>query len=533
MKHSLLPVVLSQAPHEAKQVEKLIQWCRDLDGTEIRVFTHDEPAGISYPEVANWSFRQVAKEMQGQPFIWIEADSVPLKAGWAADLTKEYHRQRKEYLYPLQFNPPHDIYSGIGVQGPNAYNECPDGPFPGGFDEFIVTRHPEKIGRTALIRHNYGSYDEKGDVTLHQFPRDINLIGPEAVIFHKDKKLELIDYLRSPGLTVSSAGDIGDCALLLCLMKQIPGGPHTLALRPSPLTKSKDDEKVKRLHDAIAPLALAQRYIKDVKIIEADTKVDWASEGFRKLGHYRKGETLMQAHQHHLIKTKGIGRDFRDDQPWLNVRKAEDVSDRVVINRTSRYRNDNFPWAQIVKHLGSRLLFVGHEDEWREFCKSFGTVEYRRTANMLEVAELIAGSALFIGNQSSANACAEGLKHNSIQEVCLELPDCIYRRPNAQYVADGVVHLPDGTVIRGPEPQRDRGARKLMQAPPRYWQYPGCAPSPSFPVIARMVQQLEKVSLEEAEDRLYEANVARCPAFFQDASAQQKLERYRAAMGMA
>lgn len=533
MKHPTLPVVLSQAPHEIKQVKKLVQWCKELDGTHVMVFTHDEPAGMYYPEVANWSFREVAKEMQGQPFIWIEADSVPLKAGWAADLTKEYHRQKKEYLYPLQFNPPHDIYSGIGVQGPNAYNECPDGPFPGGFDEFIVTRHPEKIGRTALIRHSYGSYDKKGDVTLHQFPRDLNLIGPEAVIFHKDKKLELIDYLRSPGLTVSSAGDIGDCALLLCLMKQIPGGPHTLALRPSPLTKSKDDEKVRRLHDTIAPLALAQRYIKDVKIIEADTKVDWASEGFRKLGHYRKGETLMQAHQHHLVKTLGLGQRFHGRDPWLNVAKAAGVSDRVIINRTERYRNKFFPWEQIVRHYGSRLLFVGLEHEWVDFCRTFGHVDYRPTANMLEVAQLIAGSSLFIGNQSSANACAEGLKHNLIQETCVELPDCVYVRPNAQHVADGKVILPDGTVLLGPVPVRSRNDRKLMQAPPKLWQYPGCAANGSFSAIAAMVAQIEQCSREEAEDRLYEANVERCPSFFADSTEVQRMARVRAAMGKA
>lgn len=534
MKHPTLPVILSQAPHEKEQVQKLVKYCHDLDGTKVRVFTHDEPADMGYPEVANWSFRQVAKEMQGQPFIWIEADCAPLKAGWAADLTAEYHRQKKEYLYPLQFNPPHDVFAGIGVQGPSAYEECPDGPYHGGFDEFIVRNNPEKIGRTSLIRHSYGSYDEKGDVTLHQFPRDLNIIGPEAVLFHKDKKQELLDYLTAPGLTISSSGDLGDIVFLLNLIRQIPGGRHTLALRSSQLTKAKDDEKVKRLHDTIAPLALAQRYIRDVVIIDAGTPVDWASEGFRKLGHFRKGETLMHAHLHHLVKSLGLSfQDFHDNTPWLNVVKDTDATDRVVINRTARYRNSQFPWAQVVRHLGSRLLFVGLEDEWRQFCRDFGTVEYHPTASMLEVAQLIAGSQLFIGNQSSANACAEGLKHASIQETCIELPDCVFPRPNAQFVANGVVTMPDGTVLRPPPKAHGPQERRTMESPPGMWQYPGYAGHSAFAVLAGLVSRNEGVPLEEASEKVYALNQERCPEFFQDRSEIQSMMKFNAAMSRA
>jgi hypothetical protein len=152
---------------------------------------------------------------------------------------------------------------------------------------------------------------------------------------------------------------------------------------------------------------------------------------------------------------------------------------------------------------------------------------------MLAVAQLIAGSSLFIGNQSSSNACAEGLKHPLIQETSLTYPDCVYVRPGAQHVAEGRVVLADGTVLATPPPAADRNNRKLMQSPPGLWQYPGCAPAAAFGVIARMVAQLEQVPLVEAEDRLYEANVNRCPKFFQDASEVLKLSRVRAALGVA
>ena len=67
-------------------------------------------------------------------------------------------------------------------------------------------------------------------------------------------------------------------------------------------------------------------------------------------------------------------------------------------------------------------------------------VIYTPTKNFLEVAQLIAGSKLFIGNQSAPYAVAEGLKHNSILEVTLPSPDCIYERDNGRYC----FRYPDG-----------------------------------------------------------------------------------------
>lgn len=154
-----------------------------------------EPDGLVYPEIANYCFREVARRYQGGPFIWIEADCVPLKPGWAQALTDEYYRQGKEYLYPLQFNPPHDVFSGIGVHGPNAFDHAPVSEKHVGFDEIIVRQNPDLIGRTDLIRHSYGIYDEKGDATLHEFPRDLAVVGDKAVLFHKDKKQGLMNIV--------------------------------------------------------------------------------------------------------------------------------------------------------------------------------------------------------------------------------------------------------------------------------------------------------------------------------------------------
>ena len=160
------PVVLSCAPHERQAVERLVRFCHELDGTSIFLFTLPEPEGMVYPEVANHCFHEVASQYQGKPFIWIEADCVPLKPGWAQALTDEYYRQGKEYLYPLQFNPPHDVFAGIVVQGPNAYEHAPVGEKRVNFDKRDVTEPKEweaQMGQalTGLLREVDPSIDPK------------------------------------------------------------------------------------------------------------------------------------------------------------------------------------------------------------------------------------------------------------------------------------------------------------------------------------------------------------------------------------
>ncbi len=328
-------------------------------------------------------------------------------------------------------------------------------------------------------------------------------------------------------MNLSTCGDAGDAIYLLNLIRQIPQAPHTLCLRSSPLTKAKGPEGVQRMYDLLAPVAKLQPYIADIRIIGVNDPVDWASEEFRQR-HYSKGETLMQAHLNHLVKTHGIGQNFTATEPWItNIEPAARSKGRVVINRTGRYRNDTFPWTEIVAHYRNRLLFVGLPHEWREFIGHHGYVEFVPTANLLAVAQLIKGSDLFIGNQSCAYALAEGMKHNSIQETNLEFPDCVYVRPNASFIADGVVTLPCGTVLRGKRPAVEK---RTHITPPRNWQYAGYDPCPVYELLVRDVASRENISIDEAGERVYASNVDRCPDFFKDWSDATKFLRFQQAV---
>ena len=70
-----------------------------------------------------------------------------------------------------------------------------------------------------------------------------------------------------------------------------------------------------------------------------------------------------------------------------------------------------FPWPALIAQHGHRMAFVGLEPEYVEFCKLQPAINvpWHKTANFLELARVINGSKVFIGNQSSSQAIALGL----------------------------------------------------------------------------------------------------------------------------
>jgi hypothetical protein len=335
-------------------------------------------------------------------------------------------------------------------------------------------------------------------------------------------------------MLASSTGDLGDILYLLNLLKHLPDGPHSLGLRPSPITKAKDQEQAQRMLNQLKPLIDAQDYIAEFKMIEPSTPVDWKSEDFRGFRHYTPGETLMQAHLNHFCLTRKVALKIDGATPWLKAKASKLSKGRVVINRTGRYRNPVFPWMGVVDHYKHHLLFTGLEYEWKEFCGHFGYVDFLPTENMLQVAEIIAGSELFIGNQSSAFAIAEGLKHHRIQETDLTYPDCIFPQaeglPSVQHVATGDVILP--AIGSRPEITLSRDMDRFRPidrtvVPPGYWQYPGEMADFTLRNVASKVAAKIGVNLATAETMVYEHNCLRLPNYF--AAEHHHLTRFIAA----
>jgi hypothetical protein len=61
-------------------------------------------------------------------------------------------------------------------------------------------------------------------------------------------------------------------------------------------------------------------------------------------------------------------------------------------------------------------------------------VPYLETATFADLAQAIAGCSLFLGNQSAALAIAHGLTRPVKVETSCEYPNCVFKRPHAEYL---------------------------------------------------------------------------------------------------
>lgn len=162
-------------------------------------------------------------------------------------------------------------------------------------------------------------------------------------------------------------------------------------------------------------------------------KIDLDLTTYRGAGN-RYGETIINR----IARWARVEVDI--SRPWLQVEPDKRSLGRIVVNRCPRWHGVNFGWKSLVQQYQRDILFIGLESEWKAFCTQFGMVGYCRTIDLLEAAQVIAGSALYISNQSSCNAICEGLHHPNILETCVTSMDCVTKRPNTIYSVTGELH---------------------------------------------------------------------------------------------
>lgn len=239
------------------------------------------------------------------------------------------------------------------------------------------------------------------------------------------------------------SGDLGDVIYALPAMRAL--GRGTVYLNTRPWTAVMDEPRVR----VLKPLLEAQDYID--RVIHGDAPKD---EPCVDISTFRRGGLLygknLMAVQSDWVNAKA------SPAPWLEVSPSTRAVGRIVCHRSPRYRNPYFRWDEIGKRFGERLLFVGLRHEVEVLRRQTGVAaEWAVTRDYLELAELIAGADLFIGNQSSPMALAIGLGVPFIQETCLWTPDCLYPRARGVYCYDGGI-LSLGIPSFDPPPDVDR-----------------------------------------------------------------------------
>lgn len=168
------------------------------------------------------------------------------------------------------------------------------------------------------------------------------------------------------------------------------------------------------------PLLLSQKDINVCKALENETVHYDLSVFWSYPFDYRMG-TITR----YFSLTYGIGIDLWN--PWLHVQPNQNYADAIVLARSSRYRTPGISYSFLSKY--PRVVLVGLPDEYEDMKQHIDGLEYKPVADFRELAEIIAGSKLFIGNQSFPFALAEALKVRRVLEVYYQSPNVMAEGP--------------------------------------------------------------------------------------------------------
>jgi hypothetical protein len=116
-----------------------------------------------------------------------------------------------------------------------------------------------------------------------------------------------------------------------------------------------------------------------------------------------------------------FGIHFDLSEPWLEALPDTSTKDCILLARSSRYHGYKVDYSILKKY--PKIHFIGIEEEYNEMKLMLPHLEYRPVRDFLEMASLIAGAKLFIGNQSFPFSLAEALKVNRLLEVSMYTPD--------------------------------------------------------------------------------------------------------------
>lgn len=221
------------------------------------------------------------------------------------------------------------------------------------------------------------------------------------------------------------SGNLGDLIYSLPVVRFYGGGK--LHLNASGLTSKKYDGTVNGLNqeliNLIKPLLEKQEYISSV-INWNDDVVDFDLDLFREKDLQRENlcEKILASFEVPFEEVK---------KPWITCDKKSIAP--VVVSRSTRYRNSNLIYNHVLQDFAD-CVFLGLPEEHRDFENKFGEIRYHAVQNFLEMAEIINGSELFVGNQSFGMSLAIALNKTYLQEYCPIYHDCIFDRTNGHYI---------------------------------------------------------------------------------------------------
>jgi hypothetical protein len=177
-----------------------------------------------------------------------------------------------------------------------------------------------------------------------------------------------------------------------------------------------------RMYEMLKPLLLFQNQVESCEIFEGQL-IDYDLDIIRKHP-FNLGKNSISRWYFHAFCI------FADlTIPWLNAPSNTSYTGFIVIARSHRYRSPGINYSFLKKYKNK--IFIGVPEEYQNMKEQLPDLEYRPVKDFLEMATIIKGSSLFIGNQSFPFSIAEGLKVRRVLELSYESPNVIMESKDA------------------------------------------------------------------------------------------------------
>lgn len=245
---------------------------------------------------------------------------------------------------------------------------------------------------------------------------------------------EKLSRITQPDLTINSnkpvinfkhSGNAGDIIYSLPALITLSKGkkanlylrtnqPGNYGKNPHPLGGLMLNDKIVEM---LQPLLLQQDYINDCSVFSGTEIIDFDMDKVRDYPwSFSRGDLarlyFMVFNAHYDLQ-----------KPWLHAVPDSSFNNSIVLARSQRYNAPGIDYSFLKKY--SNIYFVGVETEYQLMKAQIPELQFIKVKNFLEMASVIAGSKLFIGNQSFPFSLAEAQKTNRLLEVYFQCPNVI------------------------------------------------------------------------------------------------------------
>lgn len=237
----------------------------------------------------------------------------------------------------------------------------------------------------------------------------------------------------------SHSGSIGDIvySLPFCL-NLTNGGPFSMHLRTGVPAKYAGSHPAGSVRLTEGGASVLRRLLERQPYVSGVTSSPDVPEGcynldrFRDLGIINLGAGSIS--QWYDMFDPASTRRYDLSRPWLEaIEEAPDGGYDVVVFRSSRYRRKGINFVPLRKY-SSRMVFIGLEEEWKDFCRTFFQVRFHRISDFYEAATMIRRARFVVGNQTGLFSLAEAMKVPRLLETSFECPNVVMMGGAFSYV---------------------------------------------------------------------------------------------------